>query len=67
MKDLERKETERVTGAMNLNGLRESMNAINLNGVNQGTWIDAANVCRKPGTPSIIMFPGGNYITGLRF
>ncbi|MBA5703810.1 UNVERIFIED_ORG: hypothetical protein C7429_10654 [Pantoea allii] len=67
MKDLERKETERVTGAMNLSGLRESMNTINLNRVNQGTLIDAANVCWKPGTPSIIMFPGGYYITGLRF
>jgi len=67
MKDLEKKQTELVTGAMNLNGLRESMNTINLNGVNQGSWIDAANVCWKPGTPSIIMFPGGYYIPGLRF
>lgn len=45
MKDLEKKQTELVTGAMNLNGLRESMNTINLNGVNQGSWINAANVC----------------------
>lgn len=67
MKDLEKKQTELVTGAMNLNGLRESMNTINLNGVSQGSWIDAANVCWKPGTPSIIMFPGGYSTPKLRF
>ncbi|WP_153070552.1 hypothetical protein [Pantoea agglomerans] len=51
MKDLEKKQTELVTGAMNLNGLRESMNTINLNGVDKGSWIDAA-----AGSPSCMGF-----------
>lgn len=33
MRDLAKSEVERVTGAMNLSGLRESTNTINLNGI----------------------------------
>lgn len=67
MKELTRPQTERVTGAMNLNGLRESNNTVNIAGKNRGSWIDAANVCWRPGTPSLIMYPGGFYIPAFRF
>ena len=46
---------------MNLNGLRPSSNIFDGRGKNMGGWIDANNICWKPGTPTAIMFPSGNY------
>lgn len=67
MELLEKKETECVSGAMNLNGFRESTNIIDLRGKDMGSWIDAANTCWKPGTSSNIMYPGEFFIPNIRF
>ncbi|MHC9006838.1 hypothetical protein ACYX33_04325 [Escherichia coli] len=49
-----------VKGGMNLNGLPSSTNVIDLRGKDMGTYIDANGACWAPGTPSIIMYPGGS-------
>lgn len=67
MKLLTERDLKHISGAMNLEGLRGSSNIVDLRGVDMGSWIDAANMCWKPGTSSIIMFPGGFYIPNLRF
>ncbi|EFF9823601.1 hypothetical protein GC658_24255 [Escherichia coli] len=37
-----------------------STNVIDLRGKDMGTYIDANGACWAPGTPSIIMYPGGS-------
>ncbi|SPX35353.1 Uncharacterised protein [Escherichia coli] len=49
-----------VKRGMNLNGLPSSTNVIDLRGKDMGTYIDANGACWAPGTPSIIMYPGGS-------
>lgn len=61
MKKLNEAELKKIAGAMNLNGLRPSSNIFDGRGKNMGGWIDANNICWKPGTPTAIMFPSGNY------
>ncbi|HHE2836396.1 TPA: hypothetical protein ACO4ER_004467, partial [Escherichia coli] len=49
-----------IQGASLLNGLPSSTNVIDLRGKDMGTYIDANGACWAPGTPSIIMYPGGS-------
>jgi len=67
MEILNTQSIQQVSGGMNWQGGRESTNVIDIRGKDMGSWIDAANSCWKPGTPSIIMYPGGVYIPNFRF
>lgn len=57
---------EKVSGGMRWQGWNGSKNVIDLRGKDMGSWIDAANNCWKPGTPSITMHPNGIYIHPFR-
>lgn len=56
-----------ISGGIKWQGYRASINVIDLRGKNMGSWIDAANTCWKPRTPSAIMYPSGIYIPNFRF
>ncbi|MFG6078768.1 hypothetical protein [Erwinia sp. OPT-41] len=59
MRNINALELRCVSGGMNIDGLRESSNVIDLRGVDMGAWIDANGACWLPGTTSDIMFPSG--------
>lgn len=46
-----------VSGGLNLEGMRESDNVIDLRGKDMGDYIDANGKCWAPGTSSAVMYP----------
>ncbi|MEW5288944.1 hypothetical protein ABW286_07080 [Erwinia papayae] len=67
MKESGKRKLYRISGAMNLDGLRESLNVTDFRGTDMGSWIDAANACWMSGTSSGVMYPGGVYIPDFSF
>lgn len=58
---------EKVSGAMKWQGLPLSRNVFDARGVTMQYWIDAANMCWKPGTSSKYIYPAGAKLPNFRF
>lgn len=64
MKCISIEKTALISGGLNLDGMRESTNVIDLRGTDMGDYIDANNICWPPGTSSEVMYPDSSLYNG---